>query len=616
MASRQAIPSKYTIFVEESIVMSEEPKTEQVSQSPEQIIESLQQLLTELEDSIRNNPAKEIEEQVADFQQRFQHLIEQMPETGDTVETDESEEVEEQPEAETPEWEEPLHQAESRLKELINIFEDHLEKEKEKTREEHEKNLQEKQAVISEMESIITTEESIGKAFDHFNELQRRWKGIGEVPAKKYQELQSAYSFQVERFYYTINIYKDLKELDLKKNLEAKRDLVKQMVELTREKSIKRMETMVKAYQEEWEETGPVPREEWEEVRDAFRSATRSVYHKIQSFYDGLKKQFNENLEKKEKLIQQAQNLAQLELKSPKKWNDKTQNVLDLQNEWKKIGFVPKAHNERVWKEFRTACNTFFDRKRKFFNDLRERQSKNKETKLRLIAEAEKLREHTDWKETTRQFINLQKRWKEVGPAERKDEQSLWKTFREHCDYFFEQKKHFFDTLDDRQAENLKAKKKLLEEIEAFELGKEVEKNVAQLKEFTAMWNEIGHVPKKNMRAMNDGFQKAMNQLYNKLNLGKEEKSLVRFKNRMDLLLQLDNPKQALDKERHHLRRKLKEVDDTLSQYELNMERFNVTKGNSPILNQVRQRIDSAKAEQAEISSKLKYIQGLFKKTN
>lgn len=592
--------------------MSHEEAKDTVEQSPAEVVESLQQILKDMEVAIREKSASEIEGPIHEAQDRFQSLLDTLP--SHPVSEDDGDEGEEIEEPEETEWEQPVHDAQSRLKELLNIFEDKLAGEREARRKEQAQNLEAKRAVINEMESIITSEDSIGKAFQHFNDLQARWKQIGEVPRKHYQDLQGAYSYQVERFYYTINIFKDLKDLDLKKNLEAKQDLVKQMQELAKESSTRRMEVMVKALQEEWEETGPVPREDWEQVRDAFREATRAVYGKIQGYYDELKKQLQANLEKKEKLVQQATAMSELDLKSPKKWNAKTDEVLDLQKQWKKIGFAPKKHNERVWKEFRTACNNFFDRKRQYFKDLRDKQGDHKEAKLKLIKQAETLKEDTNWKETTKKFIDLQKKWKDVGPADRKDEQTLWKTFREHCDYFFERKKHFFETLDDRQAENLEAKQKLIEELEKLELGKDVKANIAALKEFTDRWNEIGHVPRKEMKKVNDAFHSLMNKRYDKLDLSKHEKAFVRFKNRIELLTQLDNAKAALDKERQELRYKIKDLDDMVSKYELNMERFNVSKGGSPILDQVKGKIEAAKGERDEMVRKLEYVTKLMKK--
>lgn len=610
MAVKQFIPSALHYFCPVELCdMSTEEAKDTIEQSPTEVLNDLQEILKGLESSIRQQPALEIEDSVHEAQDRFQSLVDTLP---SQASTDEEENEKEEPEE--VEWEAPLHQAQSRLKELVNIFEEKLTKEREEHRKEQTQNLEAKQALIKEMESIITTEDSIAKAFQHFNDLQARWKGIGDVSHAAYQKLQGAYSYQIERFYYTINIYKDLKDLDLKKNLEAKQELVKQMQELRKESSTKRMELMVKAYQEEWEETGPVPREDWEQVRDAFREATRAVYGKIQEFYDGLKKQFQANLEKKETLIQQAHVISELELKSPKKWNSKTQEILELQKQWKKIGFAPKAHNERVWKEFRDACNQFFNRKKQYFRDLRDKQGEHKDAKLALIKKAETLKVDTNWKETTRKFIDLQKQWKDIGPADRKDEQTLWKTFREHCDYFFERKKHFFDTLDDRQAENLEEKKKLIRELEAFTPGADVKTNIAALKQFTEQWNEIGHVPRKEMGKVNDQFQSLMNKHYDKLDLKKEEKTFIRYKNRLELLTQLDNARPALDKERQQLRIRIRELDEMVQQYETNLGRFNVSKGGSAILDQVMEKIEGAKSEREELLRKLDYVTKLFKK--
>lgn len=530
-------------------------------------------------------------------------------------------EAEEAQEESTTESEKPavmtaeeLEVMERRFKELMGIFNDRLEKYKAHVREEEEKNYEEKKKVIEGLREIITGEQNIGQAINKFRTLQRKWKNIGNVPASKYRELQSEYSFEVERFNYTLSIIKGLKELDLQKNLEKKQKLVEHMKALAGEKSIKRMEMMVKSYQEEWEEAGPVPQEKWEEVRDAFREATHKVYEHLRQHYDQLREKQIENLGKKKVLVKKAEEISGLNLQSPKKWTKHSREIQKLQAEWRSIGRAPQAQNDEVWEAFRAACNKFFDRKKAYFKELGEARNRSKEKKEEIIRKALEWKDSEDWKPATEAIIKLQAAWKEAGPAERKDEQRLWTEFRGICDDFFERKKKYFAGIDERYKENLAAKEALIKEIESFEPAGDKKADLERLGTFTMRWKSIGHIPKKRMDEMNRLFRKALDGAYNKMGLKEEEKRVARYKNKIEGMLSARQSRSHdLRAEQRALKERLRMTRELIRQYETNISFFTVASGSSPLLDEAKKKIEKARQEALIAEEKLKVIEKAIK---
>ena len=509
---------------------------------------------------------------------------------------------------------EELEAMERRFKELMGIFNDRLEKYRIHVREEEEKNYEEKKKVIEGLREIITGEQNIGQAINKFRTLQRKWKNIGNVPASKYRELQSEYSFEVERFNYTLSIIKGLKELDLQKNLDKKQKLVEHMKALTGDKSIKRMEMMVKSYQEEWEEAGPVPQEKWEEVRDAFREATHKVYERLRQHYDQLREQQIENLEKKKVLLRKAEEISELNLQSPKKWTRHSEEIQKLQAEWRRIGRAPKEQNDEVWEAFRGACNKFFDRKKAYFKELRDARSRSKEKKEEIIRKTLEWKDSEDWKPATEAIIKLQAEWKKAGPADRKDEQRLWTEFRALCDDFFDRKKKYFAGIDERYKENLAAKEALLKEIESFETSGDKKSDLELLGTFNMRWKNIGHIPKKSIDEMNRLFRKALDGAYNKLGLKEEEKRVARYKNKVEGMLNARHMKsQDLKAEQRALKERLRRTRDLIRKYETNISFFTVASGNSPLLDEAKKKIEKARQEAMIAEEKLKLIEKAIK---
>lgn len=474
---------------------------------------------------------------------------------------------------------------------------------------EEQDNLDKKWAIVQEIKALIETAERIGPAFQKIKELQDQWRSIGNVPAHAFQQLRTAYNYEVDRFFYTISIYKDLRDLDLQRNLSAKQELVEKMKALAQEPSIRRMEMMVKALQEEWEEVGPVPHKDWNEVRDAFYKATDAVYARIQTHYDGVREQLQENLEKKQQLVNQAKQLSGLQLKSPKKWAEKSDQIIALQQQWKTIGRVPREHNESIWQAFRQACDTFFERKRAYFKDLKAKQAEGKAQKEALLNKAKAWEGSEDWKAGSQALIQLQKDWKEAAAADRATEQHLWETFRKLCDDFFERRKAHFAEQEVVQKENEEKKRALIETVKGFAPSSDRKQDFDQLKTWAREWQSIGHVPRKNMKEINEGFKKALDAQYAKLKTEKAEKGATQYKAKIELMAEMPDSRRALSKERNFLRGKIRKLEEELRQYEDNLSRFRITTKDSPLVKDMQGRLKKIESQIERLEKQLELVE-------
>lgn len=508
-------------------------------------------------------------------------------------------------------FEAPADADDDRFKELIEKYNEQAAKEEAKQAEDQNANLVAKQQIIEELKTLIAsvvTGDKLAGNFDKFNELKERWKNLGAVPARAYKQLQSDYSHQLDMFFYNIDIYRALQTHDLNKNLEAKKALVAQVQELVNETSIKKMDDTVKAYQAEWSEIGPVKEEDWKDLRNDFWQAVNAIYDKIQAHFDQIREQQKKNLEAKEELVKQIQHINQEDLRTHKAWTGKTEAVLQAQQDWRKIGFGPREQNNAIWKEFRSACNEFFKKKKEHYAEQKEAYKEAREAKEALVVKADALKESTDWKETTNALIALQNEWKDSGAASHKDEQRLWKQFREACDHFFNAKKEFYATMDDRHAENLKQKEELLKEIEAFNTSGDNKLDLAALKELATRWRAIGHIPKKNIEAINNAYTKAMDENYGKLKMERKERSLARFNNKVESMEKADNSDRMLEREYRQVSDKVKELKDSIDQYENNLGFFGHSKGAEALKQDMMKKLEGAKEELKLWEEKLKML--------
>ena len=497
---------------------------------------------------------------------------------------------------------------ESELKELLNRYRDIRNDLSKKQEGEKENNLEEKYKIIEGIKELINSQESLNRTFQEFRDLQNKWREIGPVPQQNLKDLWESYHYHVEAFYDYIKINKELRDLDLKKNLEAKIKLCETAEELLLEPSVVEAFRRLQKLHDSWREIGPVPIEKRSEIWERFKEATTKINRKHQEYFVNLKQEQKKNYEEKLLLCEKVEKINTDEINNHTEWEEKSRELIELQKMWKTIGFAPKKFNTQIYERFRKACDSFFDKKREYYSQNREEQQNNLQLKTELCIQAEALQESTDWKKTTDELIALQKRWKEIGPVPTKQSDKIWKRFRAACDHFFNNKSKYFSQIDTRYEENLEMKNKLIEEIENFELTSDVEKNLNSLKDMQRQWSEIGFVPLKHKNEIQDRYRKAINSKFDLLKLDENKKALLKFRSRIENIINKPNSQQRLRIERDKLFNKLKQMENDISLWENNIGFFADSENAESMINDVNRKIESARNKIEQLKGKIKML--------
>jgi hypothetical protein len=497
---------------------------------------------------------------------------------------------------------------EETFKELYSKYRDNKAKFVHQKELEQKKNLTEKQDVLTGLKELIDNEENIGKSFDRFKDFQDRWKKVGPVPSDKVADLNTSYKAEIDRFYYNITINKELKEYDLAKNFEIREEIVKKLLGLESAEKIKDIEFILAAAKEEWDEAGPVKPDVFKGLREGYFEVVKVLHKKIQDFYSERKESMGSNLDAKKAMVARVLELTAEERDAIGRWNKATDEVNKLREDWKLIGMVERKFNNQVWGEFKEALDQFFDKKKAFLGDAREGFKENKEKKEKVIVRAERLRDSTEWKDTTEKLKRLQNDWKAIGSAGQRDENKLWNKFRGMCDEFFNRKKEWFDGMDDRQAASLKAKEDLLAKMDKTKLEGPQEEGLEVIKGLAAEWAAVDHVPKNDVKRIASDYDKAVDKLYAQLKMDKGQVAKVRFKNKVERMATGQNGADQLYKEQQHVQKMLQEKKDELMKYENNMAFFANAKPDNPLLISAQKSIEGLKAEVAAFEEKLKVL--------
>jgi hypothetical protein len=474
--------------------------------------------------------------------------------------------------------------------------------------EEKEINLQAKYDVIEEIKGLINKEESINKTFQDFRDLQQRWREIGLVPQSKMKDLWETYHFHVENFYDYIKINKELRDLDLKKNLEMKIRLCEQAEELLLEPNIVKAFNALQKLHERWREIGPAPREHKDDIWDRFKASTSKINKKHQEYYENRKAEQKKNLEAKRALCEQVEEINELDLNTHKEWGEKSNEVKNLQKVWRTIGFAPRKDNNKIYDRFRKACDTFFDAKREFYSKNKELQQNNLQMKIDLCVQAEALKDSTDWRKTTQDLINIQKQWKETGPVPRKQSEAIWKRFRAACDHFFNKKSEHFANIDSEQVDNLKLKEQLIKDVQNFEPTDDADENLQALKDFQRRWTEIGHVPIKKKDIIQKNFREAINKLFDDLKLDESKRNLLKFRTKMASFSESSRGQNKMRFERDKYINKMKQLENDLVLLDNNVGFFAKSKNAESLIEDVKRKIEQTKERIEMLKEKIRVI--------
>ncbi|MDD4746517.1 MAG: DUF349 domain-containing protein [Salinivirgaceae bacterium] len=488
----------------------------------------------------------------------------------------------------------------------INTFRTKYKEYKENQERSKEDNLKLKYAVIEKIENLINTEESLNKTFNEFYQLQEEWRNIGLVPQGATKHLYETYHHHIERFYDFIKINKELRELDFKKNMEQKLDICEKAELLILETSVIKAFKTLQEFHKQWREIGPVARDKKEELWERFKDATAKVNQRHHEHYVGLKEEQEKNLEQKRILCVKVEEINKLTLVKPKKWEEKAQEIIEIQKLWKAIGFAPRKENNEIFEQFKNECDKFFTAKRAFFDERRKEEQNNMQLKNDLCEQAEALKESTDWKQTTADFIKLQKAWKEIGAVPRKHSETIWQRFRTACDAFFNAKSQHFGNVDKQQAENLVKKQEIIDNVVAFEITGDSEADMKTLSDFQSLWSETGFVPFSKKDQIQKEFRAAINVHFDKLGVSPQSPDM--FKNK--LRNWNDNPrgKTKVNSERSKLVVKIRDLENEIALYENNIGFFNNSANAANMIKDILHKIEKAKQHIIELKEKLSLI--------
>jgi hypothetical protein len=549
---------------------------------------NLAELIAVFEELVQNEERMKMSKEAESIKAAFyKRLLKEKAEAGlavaevaDDVEVDETE-------GQATVAENPFTAVEAGFKDLYNKYKKERAEYNKQLEKEREHNLVLKEAVIADLKALLEKQEDVNATFPAFREIQNRWRAVGPVPAQNYRNINDTYQLYVEQFYDMVKINRELRDLDFKKNLEAKEAFCQEAEALAESENVVEAFRELQKLHEQWKEYGPVAKEYRESVWDRFKAATAQVNKKYQAHFEGLKEQQSENLAKKVVLCEKVEEIAAREVAGSNEWNSFSREIEELQKEWKTIGFASKKENQKVYDRFRAACDQFYARKRDFYTDYKDSINSNLEKKIALCEAAEELKNSTEWKKATDQFISLQKQWKEIGAVPRKKSDHLWKRFRAACDEFF--------ALRDKNAKpendyygNLKAKNRLIEEMKAYEL-KGDDSDFQALQEFQKRWQEIGFVPFKEK----DNVAKAYKEAASRFPSNRPQR-----RNR--------GGRQLSEKE--ILIQKYNALEQDIVTYENNIGFFSMSKNSAPLINQMQERIAQSKAELAELAEKIRVI--------
>jgi hypothetical protein len=469
-------------------------------------------------------------------------------------------------------------------------------------------NLKKKYDIIDKIKELVNREESINKTFHDFRSLQNEWHSIGVVPQTSLKDLWENYHHYVEIFYDYIKINKELRDLDLKKNLESKVILCEKAEELLLEPNPVNAFRFLQDFHNQWREIGPVPQESKNEIWERFKEATSQINKRHHEYFEKQKDDQKKNLEAKMALCEEVDAINLMEIKNFKEFDERADKVVELQKMWRTIGFAPKKQNNKVYQRFRDACDAFFEKKRGFYADNKEIQLNNLQLKTELCIQAEALQESTEWKATSDALIKLQKEWKEIGPVPRKQSERCWKRFRKACDYFFNKKTEFFAALDTSYEDNLKAKLAIIEELEKFEPGADVQAAFEHLKELQRKWSEIGFVPFNLKDEITNKYRAAINKEFDKLKIGDDDKSILKYKTKLDNLKANPKASRKVRNERDKFFTKIKQLESDIVLWENNIGFFAKSTNADTMIREVEEKIDSAKKLIKTLEEKVKMI--------
>ena len=475
----------------------------------------------------------------------------------------------------------------------------------EKAQQEREENLKHREEIIEKIKNMATSPDEANKSYNEFKNLQQEWKGIGAVPPEKASETWRNYQLYVEQFYDLLNLNREAREYDFKKNLEAKTRLCEEAEKLADEPDVVSAFHQLQDLHEQYREIGPVAKDLREDVWTRFKNASTVINKKHQDHFEKLRANEEENLAKKTELCEKTEAVAKEENKNAADWEKHSKEIIAIQQEWKAIGFAPKKSNEEIFQRFRKACDDFFGRKAEYFKEVRARLYENAEKKKALVAKAQELSGSTDWKATSDKLIQLQKEWKTIGTAPRKISDQLWNDFLTACNHFFDARNAAHASVHDEERENLQKKRDIIEELKKITATDSDAREKVQ--ELADKYNAIGHVPFREKDKVYKEYHDVMDKIFEELHISAARRHLDNFKNNLRGMAK--KGEDAVDNERARLVRRFEQLKQEITTYENNLGFLSISskKGNS-LVDEMNRKVQKLKDDAQLIKEKIKAI--------
>lgn len=478
-----------------------------------------------------------------------------------------------------------------------------------------QKNLEAKQALIEELRVLVESgEEQVRTVMDKFNDIQERWKTIGEVPRDRMNDLWQSYHFQIEQFFNKLKINRELRTLDQKRNLEQKVLLCEQAEELIVESSVQKAFKALQDLRARWKEIGPVPSDQNEEIWQRFQAAAAKIDQRRLEYYEQRKEELDNNLLAKQALTDKATELVAVHPQNAKEWNELTAKLDQLLAEWKTIGPVTREANEDIWTRFKGIIDRHYEEKKEYFGAVRDEQTSNYQKKVDLCLKAEAIAKRDDWKRATDELLQLQKEWKTIGPTSRKVSEKVWLRFRSACDEFFRRKSEYFNERHSSEGENLAKKEALLRELREHTFGENKEENLTFIKDIQRRWLEAGHVPMADKDRLHKEFRDELDRIFEQLKLSAREAEESAYREHLSNLTGDD--KRLFSGERQALQEKLDKLRADLNLWENNLGFLASSKQADLLKQEFEKKMQGARQQIALLQSKLRILSQAENKAN
>lgn len=460
-------------------------------------------------------------------------------------------------------------------------------------------NLDKRWELIEELKGLLGAEENINTTYKHFKEIQEKWHVAGAIPRDKYNTVWNTYHHHVENFYDYLHLNREFRDLDFKHNLDAKLKLITRAEELAQQTDVNKAFRELQMLHKMWkEDIGPVAKEYRDEVWDKFSAATKVIHDRRQEQLAELEKTFKDNLEKKKQIIADINKITEETKPSHQAWQNAIKKVQDLRDTFFQTGRVPRANNKEIWRTFKDATGNFNHTKNSFYKNQKKEQYSNLEKKRELIKIAEDNKDSEDFEATTPLMKKIQSDWKSIGHVPRKDSDKIWKQFKQACNHYFDRLHAQKNKSSKEELANFENKQKMLEKLQSFELSGDHKKDVEAIKEHISEWKNIGRIP-YNKRSIEQKFNKILDGLFSKLNLGKKEAELIKFDNKLNTLVNREDERK-LQNEHFFISKKIDETKDEIRQLENNLGFFHHVDKDNPLVKEVHKNIARHK-EQLEV---------------